>query len=507
MLAENHNRKVIPRWRDFVTTVALGELSSTSSKEVSPNIELEPLVSQKYQDWRSAKTVWHAADLLSCAVVAGKAASFRDVAEFLVGERPNAPRTLIDLAERILRPNVVPITDIVVGSPQDIHEQIHFLRRRLDDEPRNSIAWTDLSRLYTSVGQWEQAARAMRVAWSLSPTNRFVLRSAGRLFLHLKEPSVALRMLRTEPSVIMRDPWLVAAEIAISSAAQAPSAFAKRGLKLAENDGFSHFARTELRSALGTLSAETGNIRRARQLFRVALHSPNENSLAQVQWADKHVGGIGISQQQLQVPRSFEASGYFNFQRQLWEASLSNALNWMKDQPFSTRPAIFSSYISSSVLERYADSEKILLRALAANPGNPMLLNNLAFARASSGRVLEAAEALQSVNVDQVEGPSVITLLATNGLVLMRSGELSTGRRFYRDALDRATKLGYQRYRSLAMVYLAREEIHARTSEAGTVLREAVEAVGDNPEADVKLILDRVVASYGAEPEHVRKSV
>ena len=70
MLAENNDRKVVPRWRDFNTTVAIGELSDPT-KQPHFTLQADSLVAQRYNEWSASKTIWHAADLLSSALVAG----------------------------------------------------------------------------------------------------------------------------------------------------------------------------------------------------------------------------------------------------------------------------------------------------------------------------------------------------------------------------------------------------------------------------------------------------
>ena len=147
--------------------------------------------------------------------------------------------------------------------------------------------------------------------------------------------------------------------------------FAKEANKLSTDENLSEFAKTELNSALATLEVMSGSARNARRMFRKSLTDPNENSLAQAQWAEQQVGGIGIEGNKFQVPRSFEASGYLDFALADWEGAQENALRWFKDQRFSSRPAIFFSYVSSSLLDQFDESEQVLRAALVANPDSP----------------------------------------------------------------------------------------------------------------------------------------
>jgi hypothetical protein len=52
----------------------------------------------------------------------------------------------------------------------------------------------------------------------LAPNHRFALRSAARFFLHVGKPDDAQTILRRSEAT-RRDPWLMAAEIAVSTVA------------------------------------------------------------------------------------------------------------------------------------------------------------------------------------------------------------------------------------------------------------------------------------------------
>jgi hypothetical protein len=367
-----------------------------------------------------------------------------------------------------------------------------MLKSRVQFEPRNAIAWTDIALLYVSIGQTDKAARAMRVACILAPENRFVLRSAGRLFLHIDNPDYALRLMRQARGVAAIDPWLLAAEVSISSASERPSFFAKSAKRILDNDSFSPYSKTELYSALGTAEMDNGNIRLARRLFKAALESPNENSLAQVRWADHKIGGIGPRESDQAPPRSFEANGSVNFYGARWDEALDDGIDWLRDQPFSSRPAIFASYISSSILGRYSLSEQILRLSLIANPGNPALINNLAFTLASDDKIPEAQKYLAQIDYETIEGLPRVTLIATHGLVQMRLRNFELGRSLYEKAKATASNLRSTKYRAMASILLAREEILAGTAQAEEALRIAQHEAEEIPEPDVKAILASV---------------
>jgi uncharacterized protein HemY len=138
----------------------------------------------------------------------------------------------------------------------------------------------------------DKASRAIAAALQLAPSNRFVLRSAARFFLHSGGKERALALLSNAPT-IRHDPWILASEIAIAdslgkSSKHSRLAREKIGMDIAPAE------LTELASALGSLEAESGNHRNARRFLRQALLGANENSVAQIGWLNRsHLGEWG----------------------------------------------------------------------------------------------------------------------------------------------------------------------------------------------------------------------
>ncbi len=330
----------------------------------------------------------------------------------------------------------------------------------------------------------------MTTAANLAPDNRFVVRSAARLFLHEHDAATGLKIIRRAAGA-KRDPWLLAAEIATASASQSAALFAKIGINRNEDDSISLFARTELSSALATLEMENGKSRRARQLFRKSLQGPNENSVAQVEWANRKIGGLEIGKELLTLPKTFEASASLNLVAGEWNRAIANGMEWLRDQPFSKDPAVFTSYVAS-LTEDYEKSISILKKSLNANPGDPLLINNLAFALGSANRVGEAERVLGRIDLEQSEGLSAITLAATAGLLLFREGLPDRGREFYELAISRATAQGNSKYRAMARLYLAREELIAATPAAKTAVNRALLDAAKVEDKEVAFIADQV---------------
>jgi hypothetical protein len=330
----------------------------------------------------------------------------------------------------------------------------------------------------------------MRVALALAPDSRFVVRSAARLFLHEHDSAAALRAIRKSSGAKI-DPWLLAAEIAVASASDSPSLLAKAGRLRNEDSSLSPFERTELSSALATLELENGKNRQARQLFRRALMAPNENSFAQVEWANRQIGGLDAVGSLPDVPCLHEASAQIALASGAWDLAISFGRSWLKDQFFSKRPAIFTSYVSS-LTEHYGDSVVMLRDSLRLNPGDPMILNNLAFALASNNQVVEAVDVLRKADYVAAGGAAGVTLPATHGLVCFRTNEPNRGRVLYRLAMERAAALGAQKYQLMAELYLAREELLAKTSAAGTTVKEALARASGSSDLEVAVLSQQI---------------
>ena len=287
-------------------------------------------------------------------------------------------------------------------------------------------------------------------------------------------------------SVITRDPWLLAAEVSITSTVKVPSLFAKSAYKVVEDENFSESARTELYSSLATLELETGGSKKARRLFEKSLIAPNENSLAQALWARKLLAASRVIEPTANVVRRFEADARAAMQEDNYDVALDEGTKWFQDQPFSKRAALFTSYLSST-LEKYENSVHILNSSLRANKGNAGLVNNLAFALGSIGKVPEAQDALSKIDPTTIDESADVALCATSGLLAFRKGLLDLGRSLYREAIEKASQLGLKNYESLAKIYLAREEILAGTNEALSALKNARGDAEISTHPDVRL--------------------
>lgn len=493
VILEKKSRKVIPRWRSFRATAALGELSS---RGLPPKLLVSPehFFARKLADWRERKTLWHATDLLGAALVLGRQLDATEAAKFVLSEDSGASTPARDIARRILTPGDVVEDESITYSTYNrevVSKRVRVLRLLSQEQPHNPIVWMDLALSYSTVGELRKADRAVKVAVSLAPVNRFILRSAARFYVHIDDPEYAFRLLR-DSEATREDPWLLAAEIAVGSAAGLGPRSIRPARQILQEHSNAPKHVTELASALATLELESGKHGSARKLFRTALVAPTENTVAQVEWASKHMTGLDIEVDRFKVPRLFEAKAWESFAKGAWQKAIDDSLDWYADQPFSSRPAELSSYLVVTILEDYKEAERLLRDALKANHSDPTLLNNLAFAYANEGRVDQAEETLARICPGDRTGITEVVIVATRGFMQFRRGLPDIGRKLYNEAIQRAAKLSIKKVKAMAALYLAREEILAKTPHASQAVKKAFALSQKLNDMDVLFVAEKV---------------
>jgi Tfp pilus assembly protein PilF len=468
------DRRVIPRWRSFRATADLKELSLAGGVPAQSFQDVG--VADRLAEFASSPGIWVAADLVGVGLMLGRGQDVRAAAEAVLRE-PASPPGALALARAVLGLGGDRGARRVAEAESkdtDRSAQIRRLRRGLAGDPRNAVAWTELALTYTIAGQLGKGRAAILTALKAAPHNRYVLRSAARFFVHCGELDLARELLYGS-DLWRRDPWLMAAEIAIASAAGRSSALIKTGRRSISSGNHSSFEISELASALATVEMLNGSGRSARKLFSKSLEAPTENSVAQAEWASEKLAGFDVRPSKYAIPLLHEAIATERFRMGQWEASLEHALKWMGDQPFSSRPAILASFVAASLLEDFDLAADAARRGLAANPGDVRLMNNLAFALASKGRVDDAEKLLRDARKQGLSGDSRITVAATEGLVFFRRGQPEAGRARYLEAISLASKESRLRYEALARLILAREELHAGMPQAVERARAALD--------------------------------
>lgn len=446
----------------------------------------------------------HAADAIAAGFMLGATEQVREPAQYILSLGKSTPLATMRLAQRVLHESRSegPIQTASSSGPLDgVHRMVSAAKASLAIEPRNALLWVDLALLYTRLGQHVKSERAMRVALALAPVNRFVVRSAARLLLHQNRPDEAHDLLRRTPSV-QRDPWILAAEIAVADAADRESANMKAARTLLESGRFHPHDISELAGVLGTEELREGVRRKARKLFEMSIDNPTENAVAQAVVADHSGLGLGVPERLVsETPRSFEARARQQFVHGHWKDALESAIAWQEDQPFSSRPAMFGSYIAGTTLFDFSTGIQIARLGLAANPSDFIMLNNLAYALAQSDKPADAQKVLSRVAVAALSPSERIVWLATSGLVAFRASDSQLGRKLYSTAAQEAREGNDERKLALALANQALEELRVQSTQARSVAGEALRAIDLGKFPDLEPLRKKIVRTAETLPE------
>lgn len=514
---ENTDRNVIPRWRNSGMAAASLDAQPLMPRKVSP-LDITQELHAKLSDFRERRTLGVAADVLNTAILGAKRGEDTKAVAQYVLDQPNTPFRLQSLALEFAG-----LAESPAHIPGSVKEAaglgVANLRSLLRIEPRNPIALVDLARFQTVLGLDDRACQSMRMAVALAPHHRWVLRSAARLLIHTSNSDEALRLL-SRNEVTKNDPWLLAAELATARVAGKDPLHWRQAKRMLDAKTLRPGHLSELASAAGTLEWSSGNRKMAKKLFRIALEEPNDNSLAQIKWAEhRFKDGFTTEAMIRSVPHAYEAAFWRSYHELDMSSALRHSMNWLEDEPFSLAPAMMASYVAS-LLDDYDTALDVLEQGLIANPGNRDLLNNLYFAKISSGKIFEGTVDEVSKNFQRMlnelrewsrgEGATTVHSLANFGLLLYRTGQPEDGRDAYDAAVNAATKNiktsndanKTREYFVVAMASLfhAREAILSKSAWANVALQKAEDAVKRTDMQGAHFYLSKVRAVF-KEPE------
>lgn len=488
-------RDVVPRWRPAARVAAAGELSMPGMPPQDARIPDELKV--RLEAWREKKDVVAAAELVETAIVEGREREAERAARSLVREESDATPLVKKQAALMLErlePDGSPPTGTDIGS----------IRRHVHRYPGDALSWVDLALGYVTMGGKEKAQRAMTVALQLAPHDRHVLRSAARMHFHLDDPEHAHDVLKRNDATKF-DPWLVAGEIALSSAAGRKPHFLKVGIGMVDDGGFQPLHISELASAIGTVHLRDGN-RRARKLFRTSLVSPTGNSLAQAEWANPHLGGEIVTSKQIDhVPDSGEARAFHAYWLGDFDGLIRICEQWMMEEPFASRPYA----VGSSVAITIGDLDvgyRLAERGLELEPESLLFRNHLAYALIEKGEYPRASQILrQALIKKQADDLPAEYLAATASMLAMRLGEIDEGIAGYKKVIATFKRQGSKNLEALAAAHLAFEAARAGSESTTEFIKQAEDLAKDLRYApECKIVLQRA-KRWQAAVEHRRR--
>jgi len=405
---------------------------------------------------------------------------------FLASEAGNsiaakiAAAAIVEKADKIGTTQLIRIAKRVLGAETDEHigaaatDFVRDARRLLAIDFRNPVLLMDVARELTARRQERAALRYVRAAAGMAPESRFVVRSAARYYLHVGDHEQAHHLLRASP-LIATDPWVQASEIAVATVRGRASALARQAGRFLAAQKVVARDTTELASAIANVELLSGAEKRAKQLFQKALASPNDNSLAQAEWAAARLKLV-VDDSALSTPFSFEANSNNAYRRLEIDDAIKHAKFWGEDEPFASRP--FSALCYFYCLEGKYEDAHIAARTAATLDGHSFGTElNLCFTRIQCGELEAAFEDIVRLGKNSEAKTYATHLLANWGALAYAAGEIDIGRQAYQQAIRSARARNLTSTEALARAYFARAATLAGDPEAPTIVSEAATGV------------------------------
>lgn len=489
------DREVIPRWRSFSDAKASVELAPLRrAHKVAGEAELGPLRAQ----YLSSGDRYVIADYLGALIAYQVDQKTIDPVAHALAAASDEGSALWTFAREAIKLNDSKSSDDATelwSINAHARLQLRALRQVMRRSPRRATFHIDAALAHATLGNKQSANREARIALDLAPTNRFVVRSAARLLISQGEPDEAAWILRRSGSHL-HDPWVLAPLMsAMQLAGEKPTEFrTARELSTIGNHPSADLA--ELWSEMATIELGAGKTKVARGLFKSSLQNPNDNVVAQAEWASK-AGGFTLSQAELNVERGYEARSRAFAREAKWKESVVEGQAWQRDEPFALEPALSTSYVAALVLEDYRRALDVASAGLNFHPNDPILRNNAAFAAAKLGETAIAREHLRHAAPSEgVEDRSA--MVATHGLIAFREGDPTTGRALYTKAVNEFRRAGNADMSVLASSLWALEELRIQSPIARNAREAAQEDLAHAQLPETTVLVERVEAAFSS---------
>lgn len=459
---------VIPKWVSFSKATESLELSIPRKEPFELNSFTRRQLEEDYLDFKDSPTPHKASDLMGSALVIGELDIAEEAAKFVL-HKSNLEEPTKSLSRKILMDREADINIL------KINIQISKAKSFLFNYPKHSIGWIEIARLYTIKGQIKKAKRAAFVALNLSPSDRYIVRSAARFYIHIGELETALYFIKNALND-SPDPWIKAMDISVSNRLNKGIGSPKR--LLPANPSFKEiFHHSELFESFGMLELNTGNIRRAKKNFRVAWTNPSESVIRHGEWVIRNELPGLKDDIELDISQSHEALSWHLFYNYQLKEALESVIEWELDEPYSASPYLIGSSIAISQND-YDNAIKFAKRGLSANPSHFMLYNNLCYSLINAERLDEAEEYLKKVKSFTRE-EDLLFYHATTGLYTFKRGDFKKGRELYLKSIERCKEMRDSRLLANASLNQAIAENEANTQNKSRVIKEALRIAKD----------------------------
>jgi tetratricopeptide (TPR) repeat protein len=449
MLKPSDPRRVVPRWRSSWITA---QTTEGKSNKAGVRPDFGPALARASAEFDALQAIPQAAELMFIAKqaqdveLAKKAAS-----QILKAKDQISSASLIGAAKRIAS---VPASDAFVGATDQFLRDARGLLRQ---DFNNPVLLMDVAWAMTSNGHGERAAKFVRAALSLAPGSRFVLRAAARYYLHRGDREFAHHILASS-ALLGSDPWVQASEVAVATVLGKTSNLVKsRGRALDEATELGANL-SELGSAIATVHLQAGNHKRAKRLFNKSLGHPNDNVVAQAEWASIKLPLV-VSEKALSVKYSYEANSRHSYRNLDIDNAIAQAQFWREDEPFASRPLgwLAHLYAINDDFERAMEYYERLITSDQDNRTSNLLNQN--FGRIETGALLEAGVQLAQLSRGPDASSHRIQIFANAGALAYAYGEIDSGRELYEKAAVMAKQRGEIETEALVRSYFARAAV------------------------------------------------
>lgn len=499
VLKNKTERNVVPRWRLFSS----GRKDLDSVPLSSRNKDLEVGEQESANDliarYRASREPILAAEAFSIALATSDDRAAKLSAEFLaeldIKSKPVLSRLVAKWSETEGDVDVESANGLESHDPEFSKRLIKECKGVLKLYPRSALSWLDLGHAYVAQGQNEKARRAVEAAFHLNKNHRLVVRSCSRFFIHIGDFDRALWIIQQAESV-KADPWLLSAHIATSHAAGKSSKFSAEARRRFRGGHWHDDQISELGAALATSEVSHGNVKLAQRISEKALIKPTENAVAQLGWLES-VGKVDFNASLLasKIPTAWEARTFEEFERKNWRRSCGEAVYWLMDEPFSSRPAAHGSYVAATFLADFDLALKFSHAGFIANPDDPVIGNNYAVSLAKLGRSADARAVFNhAFRRGRIAGPLRATVSATDGLIAYREGQVEVARNNYNVAKAYFSSEGQDKDFILASIYQLEEEYRLGFgAEAVAMLDDVQRVIEARPDADYEGLPEKIV--------------
>jgi tetratricopeptide (TPR) repeat protein len=435
-------RAVVPRWRSLTNTPSVETIPTPNFPDIDPTTTAE--FKGLLAIWRRNDRAIDAVDILDAGIATGSRKLIVEGANRVLRNADELRPEVIERAKEFLagKPRFVRVDSLVAteSTQAELFDKIRRLKVSINEASRSSLPRVEIARLYTRLGQLDEAERHLRVALALSPNDRFTLRAVTRFYTMVGLPDEALISLWDAPA-LGSDPWLMSAELAAATLARRST---KKAQRLARRlDLQKEISRQLSELATGWITKETLRGRHDKRTLKTlerTLADPTENALAQGIWLTDRLGrDFTKTFPSIQLPREAHEARALSFveESKFRNAEIEAGL-WVADQPFQLRSFWLLIFIRFVHLRDYAGVLRVVDEGLFVHPNDWMLINYGVLGSCLSGELARADEFLDRFERTPRDEEGETYLLAAKGLRHFTRNDFEAGIDCYMSCLRKS---------------------------------------------------------------------